>query len=277
MRRRVNWNILVRRFAGIPLWLLLLGHISLVVMPIINMALSATAMGWFAPNLLPPQYTLLWFRRSFEVWELQNTLLNSLIIAAMVVIGSISVAFPAAYVLARRKFPGKDVINVILLIPLLLPGLTYGIPAARIMYQLDLDDTYLSIALLQMLPISPFVLLMLKGVIAGVPISLEEQAQTLGANRFQTFRRVVFPLIRPGIVAASAWAIAKSISEFGLTFLVTGPKTMPLAVVLYSAYNTPGSIPSDNAALTLWLFVPSVILITSTMRFMKAETATLKG
>jgi len=277
MQRRFNWRVLLREICRIPLWLLLVGHISLVIFPMINMILSATAKGWFGSSLLPQQYTLMWFERTLEIWELQKTLGNSLIIACIVVIGSILIAFPAAYALARVSFRGKDVINIILIIPLLLPSLTYGIPAARIIYSLRLSDNYLGIALLQMLPITPYVLLMMKGVIAGIPISLEEQAQTLGANQIQVFRRVVFPMIRPGIVAAAAWSIAKSISEFALTFLVSGPKTMPLSVVLYSAYDASGSLPSDNAALTLWLFVPSVILITSTMRFMKAETVTLKG
>lgn len=270
-------TLFLRRIGGIPLWVLVIGFAALVILPIVNMILAATSKGWFAPQLLPKVYTLEWFQRTFEIWELQNTLVNTFIIALLVILGSLLLAMPAAYVLARRDFVGKEVVRVMLLIPLLLPTLTYGISAARILYSVGLNDTHIGIALLQMLPITPYVLLMLTGVIASIPLALEEQAQTLGANRFQVFRRVIIPLLRPGIVAAAAWAFAKSISEFALTFLVFGPQTRTLSVVLYSAYEASGSLPSDNAALTVWLFVPAVLMITFAMRYMRAEAMTLKG
>ena len=191
--------------------------------------------------------------------------------------GSVLVAFPAAYALARRKIPGETFIISALMIPLFLPGLAYGIPTARLLYKLHLNNTHLGIALIQMLPITPYVLLMLRGGIAGIPPALEEQAATLGANKFQVMRRVIFPLVRPGVAAAVAWAMARSISEFALTFLVAGANTLTLPIVLYSSYDAPGMLPTDNAALTVWLLVPTLVFMAFAMRYLKPAVLNKRG
>ena len=128
-----------------------------------------------------------------------------------------------------------------------------------------------------MLTIIPYVLLNAAEVIAGIPKALEEQAATLGANKFQTLRRVIFPLARPGVAAAAAWAMARSISEFALTSLVAGPRTITLPIVLYSSYDTAGMLPTDNAALTVWLLVPTLAFMSFALRYIKPTTMALKG
>ncbi|RLE72790.1 MAG: hypothetical protein DRJ45_01225 [Thermoprotei archaeon] len=265
------------RIAGIPFWIVVLGFVTLVIVPVLNTIIYAFSMGWYYPHLLPPRYTVCWFIRTFQVWRLHETLMNTGIIAVLVAIGSISLALPAAYALARLKVPGESFIVSTLIIPLFLPGLAYGIPAARLLYRLHLNNTYLGIALIQMLPITPYVLLMLRGVIAGIPKALEEQAATLGANKFQTLRRVIFPLARPGVAAAAAWAMARSISEFALTSLVAGPRTITLPIVLYSSYDTAGMLPTDNVALAVWLLVPTLAFMSFALRYTKPTTMALKG
>ena len=128
-----------------------------------------------------------------------------------------------------------------------------------------------------MLTIIPYVLLNAAEVIAGIPKALEEQAATLGANKFQTLRRVIFPLARPGVAAAAAWAMACSISEFALTFLVAGPRTITLPIVLYSSYDTAGMLPTDNVALAVWLLVPTLAFMSFALRYIKPTTMALKG
>lgn len=265
------------RIAGIPLWIVVIGFISLVLVPVINTLLFSVSKGWFYPYLLPPDYTLIWFQRTFTVWRLHETLLNTAIVAVLATTGSILISFPAAYALARGKVPRESIIISLLIIPLFLPPLAYGIPAARLFYALHLNNTHLGIALIQMLPITPFVLLMLRGVIAGIPIALEEQAATLGANKLRILRRVIFPLIRPGIAAAAAWAVARSISEFPLTFLVAGAETQTLPVVLFASYAAVGMLPTDTAALTIWLLIPTLIFMAFAMRYLKPTTMALKG
>lgn len=261
----------------IPLWIIVVGFASLVIIPIINTVLYSVSKGWYYPHLFPPKYTLMWFMRTFMIWRLHETFLNTIIVAAIVTVGSILIAFPAAYILARENIPGENLITVILIMPLFLPGLIYGIPVARVIYKMGLNNTYLGIAIIQCVPILPFVLLMLRGVIASIPISLEEQAATLGANKLQVFRRIIVPLIRPGLMASAAWAIAKSISEFALTFLVAGADTTTLSIVLYSSYDAPGMMPTDNAALTIWLFVPAALFMGLAMKYLKPTEITLKG
>ena len=264
------------KIAGIPIWILILGYISLVIMPIINTLLHSFSKGWFS-GVLPAGWTTLWYERTLEVWDLGPCIITTVLVAILVVVFSIALTFPAAYLLARKEFRGKSVVTLLFLLPLLLPPLTYGIPVARIIYFFGLANKVPGIVMIQLLPIAPYVLLMLRGVIGGIPPALEEQAFTLGANRFQVFRKVVFPLIRPGIIAAACWSIAKSISEFGLTFLVAGPGAMPISIVLFSAFQASGTLQTDISALTMWLVIPSFIFIGLTMKFMKAETISMKG
>ncbi|MEM7445884.1 MAG: ABC transporter permease subunit [Pseudomonadota bacterium] len=269
-------SVAMQRYGGIPLWILVWGWVGLVFLPMINTAMQAFSRGWFT-GLLPQEWTFEFVVRTQLELDMANKLANSVIIAFLVVVISIAIALPAAYGLARFNFRGKAVLSIFLLIPILLPPLTYGISIAQIMIAIGLDNTHLGIALAQAVDVTPFVLLMLRGVITGIPVALEEQAETLGANRIQVFRRVILPMILPGLASAVAWAVAKSFSEVPLTILVFGANTQTLATTLFSNFDSSTSSPSRDAALVLWLFLPSAILLIATMRFMKAETITIKG
>ncbi|MBC6406840.1 MAG: ABC transporter permease subunit [Rhodobacteraceae bacterium] len=265
-----------KRFWGIPLWLLLWGWIGLVILPMVGTLIQAFGREWF-DTVLPQHFTTEWVAATHRELDLLTKLWNSAIIAILVVVLSLGIALPAAYGLARYDFPGKVALSTFLLIPILLPPLTYGFPVAQIMIAIGLSNTHLGIALAQCIDIVPYVLLMLRGVIAGIPVALEEQAATLGANSLQVVRQVIMPLILPGISAATAWAVAKSFSEVPLTVLVFGANTQTLATVLFANFDSSSSTPGRDAALVLWLFVPSAILLLFTMRMMKAESMSLKG
>jgi len=272
----LNLGALAKRFWGIPLWLILWGWIGLVIVPMIGTVIQAFGSEWFT-TVLPQRWTMEWVSATHRELDLLSKLWNSVIIAVLVVVISLSIALPAAYGLARYSFPGKVLLSTFLLIPILLPPLTYGFPVAEIMISVGLSNTHLGIALAQTIDIVPYVLLMLRGVIASIPVALEEQAATLGANRFQVMTQVIVPLILPGIAAAVAWSVAKSFSEVPLTVLVFGANTQTLATVLFANFDSSSSTPGRDAALVLWLFVPSAILLLFTMRLMKAESMSLKG
>ena len=65
------------KVAGIPLWIVVIGFIAFVVIPVVNTIIYAFSMGWYYPHLLPPRYTGRWFVRTFTIWRLHETLLNT--------------------------------------------------------------------------------------------------------------------------------------------------------------------------------------------------------
>ena len=110
---------------------------------------------------------------------------------------------PAAYVLARRDFPGKRAIMLLFLLPVLMPPITYGIPLATVMYSFGLGRTLTAVVLVNLVPSVPFVILTMTPFIEQINPAIESAARMCGARTRQVFTRILAPLLVPGILAAA--------------------------------------------------------------------------
>ncbi|MFN8333393.1 MAG: ABC transporter permease subunit, partial [Saprospiraceae bacterium] len=110
----------------------------------------------------------------------------------------------------------------------------YGIPLAALLIRLGLGGTLVGIVIVNLVPITPFAILILTPFIEQVDSSLESASRMLGASRFRTFRRIVLPLIVPGLLTAGVLALVRTFAAFELTYLVaTTGRSQTLAVALY--------------------------------------------
>ena len=166
--------------------------------------------------------------------------LDQVLVVTMMVVGAVVVisgltGVPAAYALARRNFPGKRFVLLLLLLPLIVPPITYGIPLATVLYEARLAGNIWGVILANLVPTVPFVVLVMIPFIEQIDPRIEQAARLFGAGTGQLFVRVLVPLLAPGILAALLLVLVRTIAMFELTFFTAGPSSQTLVVALYYA------------------------------------------
>ncbi len=184
---------------------------------------------------LPAGWTTRWYFSAWKEFQLTSVVLVTFEIVFTVVIISGILGVMTAYALARRDFPGKRLIVLLFLLPLLIPPLTYGIPLATVLYRLGLGGTFWGVVLINLVPSLPFVVLVMIPFIELIDPRIEAAARVFGAGTTSLFVRILLPLLLPGMLAALLLVLVRTIAMFELTFLIAGPTTQTLVVSLYYA------------------------------------------
>ncbi|MBA3874636.1 MAG: ABC transporter permease subunit, partial [Anaerolineae bacterium] len=199
------------------------GAIGFFILNIIAMVstvvIDSFAQSWFK-TLLPPAFTTHWYPDLAADHNMTQLLVNTFFVAIVTTVIALLIAFPAAYLLARKQFRFKGLFYGLVLLPMLIPPLVYGIPLAAMVIRLGLGGSLAGIVIANLVPVTPFVIFILTPFIEQVDPSLESASRMLGVGRFQTFRRVVLPLIIPGLLAAGVLALVRTFAAFELTYLV---------------------------------------------------------
>ena len=227
-----------------------------------NVLLSSFANTWFG-GWLPDSYTTKWYSFAVDEFDLWQVLRVTLIVALSVTALSLLIGVPAAYVLARHSFPGKGVLMLLLLLPIMVPPITYGIPLATTLYEYDLAGQLIGVIIANLVPAFPFVIVIMVPFIEQIDPNLERSAQMLGASPLRVFTRVLLPLAIPGILAAGLLALVRTIAMFELTFLTAGASSQTLVVSLYYAAFSAGIRPTQsiNAMAVIYMLTSSVLLL----------------
>jgi N,N'-diacetylchitobiose transport system permease protein len=163
-------------------------------------------------------------------------LLNSTLVAVCTVLVSAAVALLAATAVARFRFRLRTTFLVMLLIVQMIPLEALVIPLFLMVRRLGLYNTLPSLILTYIGFSLPFAVWMLRGFVAAVPKELEEAAAIDGATWSQTFRKILLPLVAPGLVATSIFSFITAWNEliFALTFINDQTKyTLPVAVTFF--------------------------------------------
>lgn len=154
---------------------------------------------------------------------------------------------PAALLLARRRFPGRDVVDTLLDLPMVLPPAVAGIALLMTFGRegilgdaldalgLRLAFTTTAVVLAQVFVATPFYVKAAKAGFEAVDQELERVSATLGRSRLETFLRITVPLARPALLGGAVMAWARALGEFGATIMFAGntigrTQTMPLAI-----------------------------------------------
>lgn len=183
------------------------------------------------------------FRRVLDVQNFGLYFVNSLVVALLVVALSLVAAFLAAVALTRFPFRGRTVLLVMLLVAQMVPVEALTIPLFFLMRSfgevvpaVGLNQLG-SLVLVHLAFSLPFAIWMLRGFVAAVPVELEEAAALDGASRFRFTWRVLFPLVAPGLVAASVLSFIHAWNDFlfARTFLISGTdnRTLPLGLLVF--------------------------------------------
>jgi putative spermidine/putrescine transport system permease protein len=234
---------------------------------LISVIVTALATSW-GGTWLPSGYTLAWFREAWDAPGLANSIAVTFEVAVADVAIALLVGVPAGYVLARKKFPGRNVIMLFALLPVILPPLTYAVQLAALMYRLGIGGTLLSVILVNLVPILPLVILITVPFVEQISPDVEHAAKVFGADNLRLFSRVLVPLLTPGIVAAGVLGLVRVLGSFELTFFVSGAKTQTLVVTIFGALSDPGGPPAAlTAAMTVFYMAIALLGLMISLRF----------
>jgi multiple sugar transport system permease protein len=150
---------------------------------------------------------------------------NSLAVAAYSIAFVIILAVPAGYGLARFKFRGKEVLFLVLLLPLMIPYQALLTPLYLMFAKVGLANTQIGLAIIHTMLQVPFSVYLMRNGFEGVPKELEEAAVIDGSSSFQCFSRVALPLVFPGIVTIALFAFITSWNEFLAALIVMNKET----------------------------------------------------
>jgi len=239
-----------------------------------------------APYPAPPWrgFTLDWFLGNlglgriglFADSELLGSIWTSCIVAIWVTLLSVLLGTANAFLIERGRFPGKQSLSVLMLAPLVIPGVILGISilafASRIA---EFADDTLGLELDFLRPGLPLVVLGQFSYIATIATltisarlrrfdrTLEEAALNLGATKAAVFRTIVLPYLRPALLGSAAISFLMSFADFNTTLMLVGTDS-PLTVMMYGRMRE-GATPVLNA-VSLFLMVASALLALAFMR-----------
>jgi multiple sugar transport system permease protein len=160
-------------------------------------------------------------------------LINSITVAVITLLLSTLIAAPAGYATSRYLFRGRDSYRLSVLAVRAFPVVILSIPLAVTFINLGIFDRVYSLALMHTALTLPTTILIIGSVFASIPYELEEAAQVFGCTPLQAFRRVVLPLVLPGIAAAAIFTFVMSWNEvFAATVLTVQNRTLPAQVLV---------------------------------------------
>ncbi len=202
-----------------------------------------------------------WFPRVFEVNDEFDFFINSIIVTVLTMIISISIGLLAGYGLARYTGISGAVILIIALGFRALPRTAFILPYFFGAQRLGILDSRLVIVMALVAINQPFTIWMFRTFFMDVPKEMEEAAMIDGASRFQAFRKVIIPIMWPGIIATSLFTMLLAYNEF-LFVRVLAPTnwTLPVAIVSLTGGESSRTI-TEAAAASVSITLPIVIII----------------
>lgn len=222
-------------------WFTYLFLIAPIVMVIIA---SFTAAGY---NSFPPEgFSLRWYEALINNDAFMTSAGLSLLLATGTALVSTSLGTAAAIALVRFRFRGSGAVSLMLLGPLILPGVVLGVALLTFYSSVGVVGNPLWILFAHVMITLPYTTFMVSTALSGVDPNLELAAMNLGASRIRAFWRVVFPSIGAGLASALALSFVVSFDEIVLTIFISGPGSVTLPVRMYT-YIEQSSSPLINA------------------------------
>lgn len=237
--------------------------IALLVLPVI--ILIGVSLNAGVEQAFPPHgFSLRWYANlaNRSGFLEAGKLTIGLAVASAIV--SVLTSLCASVALARYTFPGRSVVLTLLLSPLIVPEVVIGMGFLVTLSALGVFNSLFSLSLLHFTITLPFTVRVVAAALNGMPPSLEQAAQSLGARPLRAFFEITVPQIAPSLVAAGVFAFVTSFENFTASqFLVWDRATLPVAI--YTSIQTEND--PTAAALSSLIVVSVVVLIAIFHRF----------
>jgi len=248
-------------------------YAPIVVMSIFSFNASRQMQVWMG-------VTLDWYARMIADERVRVAAQNSLVIALVSTIVSTVIGTLTALALERTRFRVKRMYEAAMYLPIIVPEIVMAI-ALLVFFNLAFTwlDQFFGLKLkfgLGTITIAhiafsfPFVAVVVRARLADFDRTLEQAAQDLGANEWQTFRHITLPLLMPGIIAGALLAFTLSIDDFVITFFTAGVGSTTLPLEIYGRVRR-GITPDVNALSTVMLLA-SIVLVLGSLLFQRRRS-----
>lgn len=257
-------------------WWLLRGAAGLTMLYILLPLIFVTWLSFFyqeIPSFPPEGYSLRWYEAIATNDRFVSGFALSLQLGVIATVLGLTVGVPAALCLSRYRFKGREALNSLLLLPLVVPGIVLGMALyvshveVEIATGLPILGSLGGLLTGHVLIVIPWTVRLVLASLAGFDRTLEEAAQNLGADRWTTFRRITLPSILPGIVAAAMFGFVSSFGNLEMSLFLVGPgrTTLPIAILQYLEWKIDPTIAAVSVVQIL--LIGAAMLITD--RFVK--------
>jgi multiple sugar transport system permease protein len=214
------------------------------------------------PSLIPDGFYWQNYIDIIEKRGLINSAKNSFVIALLTAALTTLFTVPAAYAIARLRKIFSGIATGWILVSQVFPVSLIIIPLFMAVRRIGLLDTIWGLVLVYLVASLPFALWMLKGYVSSIPVDLEEAGAMDGASSFQILRRIVFPLLVPGIVATALFTFLNSWNEFFFALvLIQSPENETLPLTLARFMGSEGQVLLGPLAAGAFLAtIPSLVI-----------------
>jgi spermidine/putrescine transport system permease protein len=244
-RRRGRWLSRLLTVHGMVGYIFL--YFPIVILVVFSFNASRYASGVWRG------FSLEWYANLFSNEAIGVALKNTLVVAGVSTFVSTVFGTMVALAMERYRFWGKLAFDALLYLPIIIPDIAM---AVMLLLFFVLGRARLSLVTIIVSAV------VVRARLAYFDISLEEAAQDLYANEWQTFRRVTLPLIMPGILGGALLAFTLSIDDFVITFFTSGPGSTTLPLRIYSMVKL-GVTPEINALSSVMLLVSMGLVLLS--------------
>lgn len=240
---------------GFTIFGLIFLMLPLIILVVFSFNESKTVTHWTG-------FSLKWYQAVFQDTSMWLAVKNSMIIAVVSTIFTTILGTMSAIVIAKHAFRGKQLFQNLLYVPVILPEIIFGVSLLALFMLLGFPLGILSVIVAHITFSFPFVTMIVLAKVLNLPNSLEEASLDLGADKWQTFVRVILPNISSGIVSGALFAFTLSIDDFVITFFTAGVGASTLPLKIYSLIKF-GMTPAINAVSTILILFTIIALYLS--------------
>ncbi|MEU5719461.1 carbohydrate ABC transporter permease [Streptomyces sp. NPDC020403] len=204
------------------------------ILALVTAALMAFPVYWLIVSSLRPNHEIrsydqtLWpssltfdnFARAVKQDNFATAIQSSLIVSVTAVVGGMIIATLAALAIGRFRFFGRKALMMVMILVQMLPPTAMLIPIYLQLNALGGIDEYWGLIVVYLVSTLPFATIMIRGFVINIPVELEESAMVDGCTRMGAFRRVIFPLLAPGLAAASIFALVNAWNEYLFAYIL---------------------------------------------------------
>ncbi len=228
----------IRRSEKVISWAVLVALVLTVLVPlswaVLTSLKSETSVMAYPPTLLPTDPSLSAYQTVFRNETFGRDLFNSILYAGCAVALAVLLSAPAGYAASRFEFKGKRAIMLLILSTSMIPAVALLVPTYYLLDKLGLLNNPVVIIVLQAARLVPQTVWFMQNFVDAVPRELDEATQVDGASHWQTFTRVILPLVRPGIAASAVIGVITTWNDY-ITVAAFAPevahRTLQVALV----------------------------------------------
>jgi multiple sugar transport system permease protein len=228
----------VHRSEKILSWTILIALVLTVVIPLswavfTSLKSEASVMA-YPPSFLPTDPSVAAYKTVFRGQNFASDLFNSVFYALAAVALAVLLSAPAGYAASRFEFPGKRAVMLLILGTSMIPAVALLVPTYYLLDKLGLLNNPWVIIVLQAARLVPQTVWFMQNFVDAVPRELDEATQVDGANHWQTFTKIILPLVRPGIAASAVIGVITTWNDY-ITVAAFAPevayRTLQVALV----------------------------------------------